>query len=504
MDLLNNLQLGFSTALSLQNLTYALLGCLTGTLIGVLPGLGPVVTIAMLLPLTYGLEPTTALIMLASIYYGSQYGGSTTAILVNLPGESSSAITLIEGHQMARAGRAGPALAAAAIGSFFAGCVGTLLLAAFAAPLAEIALRFGSPEYFSLMLLGLIGAVTLSSGPLLKSIGMVVLGLLLGLVGTDVNSGSARFALGLPNLLDGFDFACLAMGIFGIGEIIATLERSSGLTETFVAKVGSLWPTRTDLRRMVPSMLRGTAVGSLLGILPGAGVTVASSVAYTVEKKVSKYSSEFGRGAIEGVTGPEAANNAAAQTNFIPLLTLGIPGSAVMALLVGAMMVHNIQPGPQIIRNHPDLFWGLIASMWIGNVMLVVLNLPLVGLWVSLLKVPYKYLYPAILAFCSIGVYSLQGASFDIYQMAAFGLLGYLLIKLDASAVPLLLGFVMGPMLEENFRRSLLLSSGSLRIFVERPFSLVLIVAAVAMLIAVLAPAVRRKRSLIDDDALLA
>ncbi len=501
MDMLANLQLGFATALSWDNLMYAFVGCLTGTLIGVLPGLGPLVTIAMLLPITYGLEPTSALIMLASIYYGSQYGGSTTAILVNIPGESSSAVTLIEGHQMARQGRAGPALAGAAIGSFFAGCVGTLLIAAFAAPLASLALSFGSPEYFALMLLGLIGAATIASGSLLHSLGMIALGLLLGLVGLDVNSGAARYTFGEPYLLDGLEFACLAMGIFGLGEIVATLERHESTRDTFIAKVGSLWPSGADLRRMAPATLRGTALGAVLGILPGAGVTIAATAAYTLEHRVSRYRHEFGNGAIEGVVGPESANNAAAQTNFIPLLTLGIPGSAVMALLVGAMVVHNIQPGPQILTQHPALFWGLIASMWIGNLMLVVLNLPLVGVWVSLLKVPYRYLFPAILAFCAIGVYSLQNAAFDVYQMAAFGVLGYFLVKTRVSAVPLLLGFVMGPMLEENFRRSMSLSDGQLAIFVQRPISLALVLACAVLLVFVTLPTARRRRDQLLEEA---
>lgn len=502
MDLLNNLAAGFGTALSWANLLYALGGTLIGTLIGVLPGLGPLVTIAMLLPVTYGLEPTSALILLAGIYYGSQYGGSTTAILVNIPGESSSAVTLLEGHQMARTGRAGPALAGAAMGSFFAGCVGTLLLAAFAGPLANLALQFGSPEYFALMLLGLIGSATLTSGPLLPSLGMIVLGLLLGLVGLDINSGSARFTFGSAHLLDGLEFACLAMGVFGIAEIVATLARHRQTQEIVIAPVGGLWPTRDDLRRMLPSALRGTAIGAVLGILPGAGVTIAAAAAYAVERRVSRHAAEFGTGAIEGVVGPEAANNAAAQTNFIPLLTLGIPGSAVMALLLGAMVVHNIQPGPQLLTRHADLFWGLVASMWIGNLMLVVLNLPLVGVWVSLLKVPYRLLFPAILAFCAIGVFSLQNAAFDIYQLVAFGVLGCFLAYVGAPAVSLLLGFVMGPMLEENFRRSLLLSDGHLAIFTQRPLSLGLLLAAAALLLAIALPGLRRRRRLIGDEAL--
>lgn len=498
-DFLAHLQLGASTAFTFQNLGYAFIGCLTGTVIGVLPGLGPLVTIAMLLPITYGLDPTSALIMLASIYYGAQYGGSTTAILVNLPGEASSAITLIDGHQMARQGRAGPALAGAAIGSFCAGCVGTLLIALFAVPMASLALAFTSPEYFSLMLLGLIGAVSLSSGSLLHALGMVVLGLLLGLVGVDVNSGTARFTAGSPHLMEGVEFACLAMGVFGMAEIIVTLERHHASRESFIAKVSSLWPTREDMRRMVAPTLRGTALGSVLGLLPGAGATIAAFTAYSLEKQVSRHARELGSGAIEGVVAPEAANNAAAQTNFIPLLTLGIPGSAVMALLVGAMMIHDIQPGPQILSQHPQLFWGLIVSMWVGNLMLVVLNLPLVGLWASLLKVPYRYLFPAILAVCAIGIYSLQGSAFDIYQMLAFGVLGYFLIKMDVPAVALLMGFVMGPMMEESFRRALVVSGGDLSVFIERPISLGLLLASAVLLLAAVVPAVRQRRGLLEE-----
>ncbi|WP_059411291.1 tripartite tricarboxylate transporter permease [Cupriavidus basilensis] len=493
MELIANLGLGFSTALTLQNLAYAFLGCVLGTLIGVLPGLGPLATIAMLLPVTYTLPPVAALIMLAGIYYGAQYGGSTTAILVNLPGESSSVVTTIDGYQMARRGRAGVALATAGLGSFFAGCVATLILAAFAAPLSELAFKFGPAEYFSLMVLGLIGAVVLASGSLVKAIAMIVLGLLLGLVGTDVNSGAARFSFDVPELTDGLNFVSVAMGVFGFAEIIANLEQKEN-RETFTDHITNLFPTKADFKRMIPAVLRGTALGSALGILPGGGAALASFAAYSLEKKTSKFSHEFGKGAIEGVAGPESANNAAAQTSFIPLLTLGIPPNAVMALMVGAMTIHNIQPGPQVMTSNPALFWGLIASMWIGNFMLIILNLPMIGIWVKLLKVPYRYLFPAILTFCCIGVYSVQNTTFDVFQTAAFGVIGYLFIKLKCEPAPLLLGFVLGPMMEENFRRSLLLSRGDFTVFVTRPLSLGLLIAAAVLVLIVALPSIKNKR----------
>ncbi|MCG5260213.1 tripartite tricarboxylate transporter permease [Cupriavidus gilardii] len=493
MELLTNLGIGFSTALTFQNLAYAFLGCLLGTLIGVLPGLGPLATIAMLLPITYTLPPVAALIMLAGIYYGAQYGGSTTAILVNLPGESSSVVTTIDGYQMARRGRAGVALATAGMGSFFAGCVATLILAGFAAPLSELAFKFGPAEYFSLMVLGLIGAVVLASGSLVKAIAMIVLGLLLGLVGTDVNSGAARFSFDVPELTDGLNFVAVAMGIFGFAEIIANLEQREK-RETFTDSITNLFPTKEDFKRMIPAVLRGTVLGSALGILPGGGASLASFAAYTLEKKSSKYPQEFGKGAIEGVAGPESANNAASQTSFIPLLTLGIPPNAVMALMVGAMTIHNIQPGPQVMTSNPQLFWGLIASMWIGNFMLIILNLPLIGIWVKLLKVPYRFLYPAILTFCCIGVYSVQNTTFDVFQTAAFGVVGYLFLKLKCEPAPLLLGFVLGPMMEENFRRTLLLSRGEFTVFFTRPLSLSLLIAAAILVLIVALPSIKAKR----------
>ena len=493
MDLFANLALGFSTALSLQNLIYALIGCIFGTLIGVLPGIGPIATIAMLLPTTYALPPVAALIMLAGIYYGAQYGGSTTAILVNLPGESSSVVTTIDGYQMARRGRAGVALATAGLGSFFAGCVATVILAAFAKPLSELAFHFGAAEYFSLMVLGLVGAVVLASGSLPKALAMIVLGVLLGLVGTDVNSGVARYSFDVPELADGLSFVSVAMGLFGFAEIIVNLEQKEH-RETFVNHVRNLWPSREDFRRMIPAVLRGTALGSALGILPGGGATLASFASYSLEKKASKYAHEFGKGAIEGVAGPESANNAAAQTSFIPLLTLGIPPNAVMALMVSAMTIHNIQPGPQVMTSNPALFWGLVASMWIGNLMLIVLNLPMIGMWVRLLKVPYRFLYPAILVFCCIGVYSVSNTTFDVFQTALFGLIGYVFVKLRCEPAPMLLGFVLGPMMEENFRRALQFSRGDFSTFVTRPLSLGLLIAAALLMLLVVLPAIRKTR----------
>jgi putative tricarboxylic transport membrane protein len=496
MDLLTNLATGFGVAFTPLNLLYAFVGCLLGTLIGVLPGIGPVATIAMLLPATYALPPVSALIMLAGIYYGAQYGGSTTAILVNLPGEASSVVTVIDGYQMARQGRAGPALAAAGLGSFFAGSVGTLILAAFAAPLTEIAFKFGPAEYFSLMVLGLIGAVVLASGSLVKAIAMIVLGLLMGLVGTDVNSGVARFSFDIPELTDGIGFITIAMGVFGYGEIISNLSHSAEKREVFTGKVQGLFPTKQDFKRMAPAVLRGTALGSALGILPGGGALLASFAAYTIEKKTKLHPGEvpFGKGNIRGVAAPESANNAGAQTSFIPLLTLGIPPNAVMALMVGAMTIHNIQPGPQVMTSNPQLFWGLIASMWIGNLMLVILNLPLIGMWIKLLTVPYRWLFPSIVLFCAIGVYSTNNNVFDIWMVAIFGVVGYVFIKLGCEPAPLLLGFILGPMMEENLRRALLLSRGDWSVLVTRPLSAGLLAAAVLLVVVVALPAIKSKR----------
>jgi putative tricarboxylic transport membrane protein len=491
--LLSNLALGFGVAFTLNNLMYCLIGCMLGTLIGVLPGIGPIATIAMLLPATFGLPAESSLIMLAGIYYGAQYGGSTTAILVNIPGESSSVVTALDGYQMARQGKAGTALAIAALGSFFAGSVATVLLAVAAPPLAQIAFKFGPAEYFSLMTLGLIAAVVLAHGSVIKAVGMIILGLLLGLVGTDVNSGMARFSFSVPELSDGIGFVAIAMGVFGFAEIVKNLEQGEH-REVFTSKVGSLWPSMKDLKRSFPAMLRGTALGSLLGILPGGGAVLASFSSYTLEKKIAKDPSTFGKGDIRGVAAPESANNAAAQTSFIPLLTLGIPPNPVMALMVGAMIIQGIQPGPQVMSEKPTLFWGMIASMWIGNLMLVIINLPLIGMWIKLLTVPYRMLYPAILVFCCIGVYSLSNSPFDIAITAFFGLLGYIFVKLDCEPAPLLLGFILGPMMEENLRRAMLLSRGDATTFITRPLSASLLAVSALLLIIILLPAIRKKR----------
>ena len=493
MEIIANLALGLETAFTLTNLFYCLLGVFVGTAVGVLPGLGPIATIAMLLPATFGLPPTSALIMLSGIYYGAQYGGSTTAILVNLPGESSSVVTALDGHQMARNGNAGKALATAALASFFAGSVATVLLALFAPPLAELALKFGSAEYFSLMVLGLVAAVVLASGSLLNAIGMVLVGLLLGLIGTDVMSGAQRFTFDLPELADGINFVVVAMGMFGLGEIISNLEHEE--TRSLVMKkVTGLMPTKQDLKRIVAPVLRGTGLGSALGILPGGGAMLASFAAYSIEKKISPNAKEFGKGAIEGVAAPEAANNAGAQTSFIPMLTLGIPSNPVMALMIGAMIIQGIQPGPAVVNEQPALFWGLIVSMWFGNLFLVVLNLPMIGLWIKMIMVPYHRLYPAILMFCAIGVFSLNNNQFDIYLMALFGLFGYICAKLGAEPAPMLLGYIIGPMMEEHLRRALQLSHSDPTVFVTRPISATLLGMAALCLIVVLLPALRKKR----------
>ncbi len=498
MDLFSNLIFGFGVALSWQNLLYCLVGVSVGTLIGVLPGIGPLGTIAILLPLTYGVPPVGALIMLAGIYYGAQYGGSTTAILVNLPGETSAVVTCIDGYQMARQGRAGPALAIAAIGSFFAGTVGTLLIALFGPPLAEIALKFGSPEYFSLMLMGLVAAAVLAQGDMVKSLAMVATGLLLGIVGTDVNTGVQRFSLGITELSDGIGFIVVAVGVFAIGEIVGNLgDRHQ--RDVLAAKVTNLFPSRDDLRRSLGPILRGTGIGSFFGVLPGTGPAIASFASYMVEKKLAKEPERFGRGAIEGVAGPESANNADAQCKFIPMLTLGLPASGVMALMLGALTIQGIQPGPEVMSQRPELFWGLIASMWIGNLMLVVLNLPMIGLWVKLLQVPYRLLFPAIMAFSAIGIYSVNGSSFEIYLTALFGVFGFVCIRLGFPMAPMLLGYVLGPMMEENLRRAMLMAGGDPSVFVRRPISLAFIVATALIFVVMVVPAVRKRRLEIAD-----
>jgi putative tricarboxylic transport membrane protein len=493
LEILDNLWLGLSVAVSPINLWWCLVGCFLGTAIGVLPGLGPAATIAMLLPATQGLPPVASLIMLAGIFYGAQYGGSTTSILVNLPGETSSVVTAIDGYQMARQGKAGRALAVAAIASFFAGTVCTFMIALFAPPLAAVALKFGPAEYFSLMVLGLVASIVLANGSILHALAMIVLGLLLGLVGTDVNSGAQRYAFGIAELGDGIGFVIVAMGMFGIGEIIANLE-GEGKREAMISAVKGLMPTREDFRRMIAPTLRGTALGSVLGILPGGGAALASFGAYALEKRVSKNRHEFGKGAVEGVAAPEAANNAGAQMSFIPMLTLGIPSNPVMALMIGGMIIQGIQPGPGVMTEQPALFWGLIASMWVGNLMLLVLNLPLIGIWVKMISVPYHLLYPMILVFCSIGVYSLSNTVFDVYLMVVFGGLGYAFKKLDCEPAPLLLGFILGPMMEEYLRRALLIAKGDATVLITRPISATMLVLAACLLVLVLLPAFGKTR----------
>src|SRR5262245_23091805 len=499
MEALANLALGLQVAVSPVNLMYCLIGVMLGTLIGVLPGIGTTATIAMLLPITFNLDPTSALIMLAGIYYGSQYGGSTTAILVNIPGEISSVVTALDGYQMARRGRAGPALAVAAIGSFVAGCFATLVIAVASPALAQVALKFGPAEYFSLMVLGLICATVLAHGSVLKAILMILMGLLIGIVGTDVNSGTLRFTFDVPELSDGVSIIALFMGMFGIAEIIANLEHR-GAREVFTRSVGRLMPSREEMKRSVGPILRGAGIGSALGILPGGGSILGAFSSYMIEKKVSKRSGEFGKGAIEGVAGPESANNAGAQASFIPMLTLGIPGNAVMALMVGAMMIQGIAPGPQVMAERPQLFWGMGVSMWIGNLMLVILNLPLIGIWIRLLQVPYRLLFPSILVFMAVGVYSVANNPFDLAIMAVFGLFGLVCMKLGMEAAPLALGVVLGPLMEENLRRAMLLARGDPTVLLTRPISAGFLIAAAVVLLLLALPVLRRKREQVFRD----
>ncbi len=499
MELIDNVALGFSTALSPENLFWCFVGVFVGTLVGVLPGIGPTATMAMLLPITFTFEPVTGLIMLAGIYYGAQYGGSTTAILINLPGETSSAVTAIDGHEMARQGRAGPALATAALGSFFAGTIGVLVVVLFAPGLARIGLQFGSAEFFSLVVLGLIASTALARGSTIKALAMILLGLLFGTVGQDIVTATPRFTLGVRELYNGINFVSVAVGMFGVAEILRNLE-TEHTRSVVVERVRNLMPTRADLRRIVAPILRGTALGSVLGVLPGAGHVLASFASYSIEKRVSKDPKSFGHGAIEGVAGPESANNAAAQTSFIPLLTLGLPAHPVMALMVGAFFIHGIVPGPSVVTDEPALFWGLVVSMWIGNLLLVMLNLPLIGIWVHLLRVPYRLLFPAIVAFACIGTFAINQNPWDVIAIAFFGVLGYALIKLGCEPAPLLLGFVLGPLLENHMRRALIISHGDITTFVTRPISLVLLVMAVVALVLAVLPSIRRKREVVFQE----
>jgi TctA family transporter len=493
--LFHNLATGFGAAASLKNLLFALIGCVLGTLIGVLPGIGPIPTIAMLLPITFGLDPLASLVMLGGIYYGAQYGGSTTSILVNIPGEASSIVTCIDGYEMAKQGRAGAALSVAALGSFFAGCVGTVFIAGFGPPLAALAQQFNSPDYFSLMVLGLVTAVILAHGSIIKAIGMVLVGLVFGLVGTDVTTGLTRYTFGIAAIWDGIDFVPLVIGMFGMVEIIRNLEQIELPRPQLKARMRELWPSKQDFHDSWRAVLRGTGLGSILGILPGGGAVLASFASYTLEKKVAKDSSRFGKGAIEGVAGPESANNAAAQTSFIPLLTLGLPSNAIMALMMGAMIIQGIQPGAAVMTTRPDLFWGMVASMWIGNLMLVIINLPLIGIWVRLLSVPYRMLYPAILLFCVIGIYSTNTTAAQLVLCAVFTVFGYMLVRFGCEPAPLVLGFILGPLMEENLRRSLVISRGDPMVLLERPISATLLALTVAIVLAlVVAPQLRRKR----------
>lgn len=493
MDILSNLALGASVALSIDALMYAFIGCLLGTLIGVLPGIGPVSTIAMLIPLTFQLQPTHGLIMIAGIYFGAQYGGSTTAILLNVPGETSSIVTCLDGHPMAKKGRAGAALVVAALGSFFAGLVGIGLTAALALPLAYVGASFGSPEYFALMVLGLVGAVVLAQGSPIKAVAMVAVGVMMGLVGIDIDTAVWRFTFGLTDLADGLDFVPVAVGLFGIADVIWQLCKSQGQLGS-VAKIGGWLPTREETRRAIPASIRGTIVGSFMGILPGGGAGLASFASYIVEKKIAKDPSRFGQGAIEGVAGPESANNAAAQTNFIPMLTLGIPANALMAMMMGALTIHGIQPGPHLLTLNAKVFWGLVVSMFIGNVMLLIINLPLIKIWISFLRIPYSSIYVGILVFSVIGVYTVNNNVLDVLLTIFFGVVGVLLLRFRFEPAPLLLGFVLGKLMETNFRKAMIQSGGDFMIFVERPISLAFLVVALGLVLMLLSPTFSGKR----------
>jgi TctA family transporter len=494
-----HLALGFATALTPESLLACLAGVFLGTLIGVLPGLGPVTTIALLLPFTFSLTPTGAIIMLAGIYYGAQYGGSITAILVNLPGEASSTVTCLDGHAMARQGRAGLALAVAAVASFVGGTIGTLLLAAIAVPLASFAVRIEAADYTALLACGLVVAIVIAQGSVLKAVAMTGAGLALGMIGTDPTTGQTRFTMGVPELVDGIGFMPLAIGMFGLAEIIATLASPSGrMLRT--TPIDHLWPGPCEIRRATASTLRGTALGSILGVLPGAGPVIASFASYAMEKRFSSGPQALGSGAIEGVAGPESANNAAAQTSFVPLLTLGLPSGPVGALLLGALIVHGIQPGPGVITKEPALFWGLVASMWIGNVMLLALNLPLVGWWAQLVRVPYRYSYPTTIALSCTGIYALNHSTLDLLLAAVFGVFGYLLKTRGFEPAPLLLAFVLSPPLRDNLNRALVFADGNPATFVTHPLSAVLLAIACASLMLTALPAVRRGRAVLGGS----
>ncbi|SAI69470.1 membrane protein [Bordetella ansorpii] len=496
MELLDNVLHGFSVAFQWENLAWSLFGVFMGNLIGVLPGMGVLAAISILLPLTYAMTPTAALMMLAGIYYGAQYGGGITCILLNLPGTPSHAVTCLDGNPLARQGKSGSALFMLVMSSFIGACAGILIMILFSPLLVEVAFQFGPAEYFSMMMLGLFAGATLAKGSAVKGVAMVFLGLLCGVVGTDVNTGVIRYAFGIIELSDGVQLVALAMGLFGLADFFANVNRIGKATTVDAGKRMSVRPEPGDMRKSAAPIARGSAIGSILGILPGTGATIASFMSYAIEKRVSKTPQRFGNGAIEGVAGPEAANNSAAQTSFIPTMSLGIPGDSVMALMLGALIIHGIQPGPQMVTEHADIFWGLIASFWIGNALLVVMNLPLIGMWAKLLKVPYKYLFPSALFFVCVGVYSTNNALFDVGMVLVIGVLGYLFLKLRFSPAPLLLGFVLGPMVEENFRRALLLSRGDLGIFVDRPISAGFIYAIFALAAWLVYSTMRNRRKL--------
>ncbi|WP_206935579.1 tripartite tricarboxylate transporter permease [Roseococcus thiosulfatophilus] len=502
MEVFGDLLFGFQTAFSLQNLMYCFIGVFLGTFVGVLPGIGALATISMLLPLTFYVPPTTALIMLAGIYYGTQYGGSTASILMNLPGTPSSAVTCLDGYPMSNSGRAGVALFVTTLASFIGGSIGIVILTLFSPSLAEVALAFGPAEYFAMMLLGLVAASTLSQGSPVKGIAMVLAGLCLGMVGTDVQTGQQRYTFGIPELSDGFNLVAIAMGLFGVGEVIASVNKIRDQKADQRQKITfrSMVPTRDDWSRFWWPMLRGTGVGSFFGALPGTGTTISAFMAYAVEKKISKTPERFGKGAVEGVVSPEAANNAASQTAFIPTLTLGIPGDAVMALMLGAMIIAGVQPGPRLITEHPEIFWGLVASFWIGNVLLVILNLPLIGMWVKLLQIPYRFLFPSILMFIAIGVFSVNNNTFDIFMVLIFGVFGYFLMLLRFEPAPLLLGYILGPLMEEHLRRAMLLSRGDATVFVTRPISAAFIFVTTALLLWAIYAAIKGKINPKIDD----
>jgi putative tricarboxylic transport membrane protein len=493
MEFFSNLSMAFSVALQPNNLFFCFLGVLIGTLIGVLPGIGPVATISLLLPSTFQITPVSALIMLAGIFYGAMYGGSTTSILVNIPGEAASVVTCLDGYQMARKGRAGPALGIAAFGSFIAGSVATIIIMLVAPPLANIALRFGPPEYFTLMFLGLTVLTYLASGSMLKALMMACVGIFLGTIGTDTISGLERFTYRSYTLMDGLGLVPVIMGLFGISEVLLNIDEQSTQRDVYETKISHLLPTREDWRLSIFPILRGGLIGFFLGILPGGGAVIASFGAYAIEKRISSHPEKFGKGAIEGVASPEAANNAASQGAFIPLLTLGIPANVVMAILLGALLIHGIKPGPLLMKQHPDLFWGIIGSMYIGNAMLLVLNLPLIGIWVKILKIPYAILFPLILLFCLIGCYSLNNNIYELVIMILFGIIGFLMKKFAYEGAPLILAFVLSPLMENALRQSLIMSHGSFTIFVTRPIALFFFAGAIFLLLSPLIPGLKKR-----------